>query len=111
MIEGAQLPAFTRLVMGISDMVKNNILMTMGILAAFVVSHDLCPHQIRPPHLGQVQLKVPVIGPVVNKVAISRFTRTFGTLVSKCVPILQALTIVKETAGNVIVSKRGRRGS
>jgi type IV pilus assembly protein PilC len=48
-------------------------------------------------------LKVPVVGPVVNKVAISRFTRTLGTLVSSGVPILQALTIVKETAGNVII--------
>jgi type IV pilus assembly protein PilC len=44
-----------------------------------------------------------VLGPVVSKVAISRFTRTLGTLVSSGVPILQALTIVKETSGNVIV--------
>ena len=47
---------------------------------------------------------MPVLGPVISKVAISRFTRTLGTLVSSGVPILQALTIVKETAGNVIVS-------
>jgi hypothetical protein len=46
---------------------------------------------------------VPVLGPVVSKVAISRFTRTLGTLVSSGVPILQALTIVKETSGNVII--------
>ena len=50
------------------------------------------------------KLKMPVLGPVVSKVAISRFTRTLGTLVSSGVPILQALTIVKETAGNVIVA-------
>ena len=43
-------------------------------------------------------------GPVISKVAIARFTRTLGTLVSSGVPILQALTIVKETAGNVIIS-------
>jgi type IV pilus assembly protein PilC len=46
---------------------------------------------------------MPVLGPVISKVAISRFTRTLGTLVSSGVPILQALTIVKETSGNVIV--------
>jgi len=51
----------------------------------------------------KVKLKAPVLGPVVTKVAISRFTRTLGTLVSSGVPILQALTIVKETSGNVIV--------
>ena len=47
---------------------------------------------------------MPVLGPVISKVAISRFTRTLGTLVSSGVPILQALTIVKETAGNVIIA-------
>jgi type IV pilus assembly protein PilC len=49
-------------------------------------------------------LKMPVLGPVVSKVAISRFTRTLGTLVSSGVPILQALTIVRETSGNVIIA-------
>ena len=49
------------------------------------------------------KLNMPVLGPVISKVAISRFTRTLGTLVSSGVPILQALTIVKETSGNVIV--------
>jgi type IV pilus assembly protein PilC len=52
----------------------------------------------------KIKLKMPVLGPVISKVAISRFTRTLGTLVSSGVPILQALTIVKETAGNVIVA-------
>ena len=49
---------------------------------------------------------MPVLGPVVSKVAISRFTRTLGTLVSSGVPILQALTIVRETSGNVIIGQR-----
>ena len=50
------------------------------------------------------KLNMPVLGPVISKVAISRFTRTLGTLVSSGVPILQALTIVRETAGNVIIA-------
>ena len=49
------------------------------------------------------KMKMPGLGPVISKVAIARFTRTLGTLVSSGVPILQALNIVKETAGNVIV--------
>src|ERR1019366_9501394 len=52
----------------------------------------------------KVKLKMPVLGPVLSRLAIARFTRTLGTLVSSGVPILQALTIVKETAGNVIIS-------
>jgi type IV pilus assembly protein PilC len=47
---------------------------------------------------------MPPIGQVITKVSISRFTRTLGTLVSSGVPILQALMIVKETAGNVIIA-------
>jgi len=49
------------------------------------------------------KLSLPAIGPLFRKVAISRFARTLGTLISNGVPILQALTIVKETAGNVVV--------
>jgi type IV pilus assembly protein PilC len=45
---------------------------------------------------------MPLLGPLFRKASISRFSRTLGTLVSSGVPILQALTIVKETAGNLI---------
>jgi type IV pilus assembly protein PilC len=47
---------------------------------------------------------MPVFGPVQLKSAISRFTRTLGTLVTSGVPILQALNITKETAGNAVIS-------
>jgi type IV pilus assembly protein PilC len=105
MLEGAQLPAFTRLVLGISDMVKDHILWTLAIAVVFVILFNLFVRT----KFGRLvwdktKLKMPVIGPVISKVAISRFTRTLGTLVSSGVPILQALTIVKETAGNVVVS-------
>jgi type IV pilus assembly protein PilC len=105
MMEGRSLPAFTRLVLGISAMVKDNILMTLGIVVAFVIVFNLFIRTKFGRHAwDKFKLKMPVIGPVVSKVAISRFTRTLGTLISSGVPILQALTIVKETAGNVIVS-------
>jgi type IV pilus assembly protein PilC len=105
MMEGRSLPAFTRLVLGISGMVKDNILMTLAIVVAFVIVFNLFIRTKFGRHAwDKFKLKMPVIGPVVSKVAISRFTRTLGTLISSGVPILQALTIVKETAGNVIVS-------
>ena len=105
MMEGRQLPAFTRLVLGISEMIKDNILMTMGIVVAVVIVFNVFTRTKFGRHVwDKFKLKMPVIGPVVSKVAISRFTRTLGTLVSSGVPILQALTIVKETAGNVVVS-------
>ena len=105
MMNGRELPAFTRLVLGISGMIKDNILMTLIIVVAFVIVFNLFIRTKFGRHVwDKFKLKVPVIGPVVSKVAISRFTRTLGTLISSGVPILQALTIVKETAGNVIVS-------
>jgi len=105
MMEGRALPAFTRLVLGICGMIKDNILMTLAITVAFVIVFNLIIRTKLGRRLwDKFKLKVPVIGPVVSKVAISRFTRTLGTLVSSGVPILQALTIVKETAGNVVVS-------
>lgn len=103
--EGAQLPAFTRLVMGISNTIKTNLFGTVIVLAVVVVLFMLFKRTKFGRRIWDLTtLKMPVVGPVVSKVAISRFTRTLGTLVSSGVPILQALTIVKETAGNVIIS-------
>lgn len=103
--EGRPLPAFTQFVMSVSDMVRNNIIMTLITVAAMVVCFLLAIKTKFGRHVwDKFKLKMPVLGPVVSKVAISRFTRTLGTLVSSGVPILQALTIVRETSGNVIVA-------
>jgi type IV pilus assembly protein PilC len=105
MLEGRQLPAFTRLVLGISAMIKDHILETLGVVVVFAIIFTLFKRTKFGRHAwDKFKLKMPVVGPVISKVAISRFTRTLGTLVSSGVPILQALTIVKETAGNVIVA-------
>jgi type IV pilus assembly protein PilC len=103
--EGASLPAFTRLVMGISDIIKDHIVYTAIGVVVFVILFILFKRTKFGRYAwDKFKLKMPVVGPVVSKVAISRFTRTLGTLISSGVPILQALTIVKETAGNVIIS-------
>ncbi len=105
MLEGKKLPAFTRLVLGISATIKDNILMTAAVVAAVVIVFLIFIRtKFGRRAFDKVKMKMPVLGPVISKVAISRFTRTLGTLVSSGVPILQALTIVKETAGNVIVA-------
>jgi type IV pilus assembly protein PilC len=106
MLEGQDLPAFTNLVLGISDKIANNILATMGILVLLVIAFRLSVKtKIGRKLTDKAKLHMPVLGPVISKVAIARFTRTLGTLVSSGVPILQALTIVKETSGNVIVGE------
>jgi type IV pilus assembly protein PilC len=85
--------------------VKDNIIVTAALMALVVVMFLLfIKTKFGRRSWDQVKLKLPPTGQVVTKVAISRFTRTLGTLVSSGVPILQALTIVKETAGNVIIA-------
>ncbi len=104
MLEGSQLPEFTRFVLAISDAVKDHYLYTLaGIAVGVMIFLALIRTQAGRRVWDKFKLKVPVFGPVISKVAIGRFTRTLGTLVSSGVPILQALTIVKETSGNVIV--------
>ena len=104
MLDGASLPAFTTLVLNISDTIANNFLATCGVLfGVFIVFRLVVKTKFGRRLFDKFKLVFPLIGPVISKVAISRFTRTLGTLVSSGVPILQALTIVKETSGNVIV--------
>ena len=54
--------------------------------------------------IDMLKLRVPIIGDLVLKMAISRFTRTFGTLISAGVPMMRAMEIIGETAGNVIIA-------
>jgi type IV pilus assembly protein PilC len=54
--------------------------------------------------LAQFKLKMPVFGLIIKKSSISRFCRTLGTLISSGVPILEALRIVKDAIGNVVIS-------
>jgi len=103
--DGAQLPPFTRFVMDVSDAIRLHIGYTILTGIGLFIAFTLFKKTKFGRHVwDKFCLKAPAVGPVVSKVAISRFTRTLGTLVSSGVPILQALTIVKETAGNVIIS-------
>jgi type IV pilus assembly protein PilC len=104
MLPGKPLPGFTEFVLSISDAIAHHFLMTAGGVAAFFFVLAMVI-RTKPGRrvFDRFKLNMPVLGPVLTKVAISRFSRTLGTLVSSGVPILQALTIVKETSGNVIV--------
>jgi type IV pilus assembly protein PilC len=100
-----QMPTFTLMVLAVSDAIRHHAIPTLIGLTAFIVTFLL----LLKTKLGRFvwdkfKLKVPVFGPVVTKVAIAHFTRTLGTLVSSGVPILQALMIVKDTTGNVVIS-------
>jgi type IV pilus assembly protein PilC len=104
MLPGSKMPGFTLFVLSISRAIKDHFLISAGCVAAVVVAFVMFVRTRFGRRLfDKFKLNMPVLGSVISKVAISRFTRTLGTLVSSGVPILQALTIVKETSGNVII--------
>ncbi len=102
----SELPEFTQTVLAISNALRNNMPAVIGGGVVFVVIFRVLTTKTKWGRWGwdKVKLMLPALGPVIMKVAISRFTRTLGTLVSSGVPILQALNITKETTGNVIIT-------
>jgi len=115
----AGMPGFTMFVLNISDTLKNSTIIfpewaggiplpgpVIWSLVALVIAFKITLKTKKGAYVwDQVKLKFPVLGSVISKVAIARFTRTLGTLVQSGVPILQALTIVRETAGNLVVAR------
>ncbi len=106
MLEGRGLPPFTEFVLSISRTISNHAVVAAICVVSFVILFRLfLKLKFGRKLFDRFKLHFPLLGPVISKVAISRFARTLGTLVSSGVPILQALTIVRETSGNVIVSE------
>jgi general secretion pathway protein F/type IV pilus assembly protein PilC len=99
-------PWLTDLVFAISDFLQNQWMYVLGAGAVFVM---LTVPLLRSPQgqlwLDRVQLKVPVMGTIVRMVAICRFCRILGTMLSNGVPILQALRISRDSAGNQILAQ------
>ena len=103
---GSGLPDFTVFVLNISDTVRLNAMGTMcGVFACFFTFSMIGRTNFGRYILDKMSLFFPVIGPVVERVAIARFARTLGTLINSGVPILSALNIVKDTSGNVVVAR------
>jgi type IV pilus assembly protein PilC len=103
---GAALPAFTRFVFQLSESLRHHALLSLMALAASAVVFLGCLRtKWGRRSFDHLKLALPVLGSLFRKAAISRLARTLGTLIGSGVPILQALTIAKETAGNVAVGK------
>lgn len=105
LLEGAKLPGLTQFVISTSSVIKHQAPLVAIVIAGLVVMIKLLGKTTKGRYvIDLIKLNSPVIGPLLRKVSIARFTRTLGTLVASGVPILQALNIVKETAGNAVVA-------
>lgn len=105
---GSKLPAITNLLLRFSLWVKNDfgwlVIMgsPLGVIAFFKL---LRLSQAGRYFVDNLKLHTPILGKIVGKTSIARFTRTLGTLLAAGVPILEALMITRETAGNEIFSR------
>ena len=102
---GSGLPAITQLLLDMSETVKKYWYLLPGIPFFFFFTLKLIVRT----HKGRYgvdafKLKVPVFGTVMKKSIVSRFCRTLGTLIASGVPILEALGIVKDAVGNMVIS-------
>ncbi len=103
---GGELPLPTRIVLGLSHLMQNFWwVFLLVIVAGAVILNRYYATENGRRVIDQAMLKVPVLGDVLLKGAVARFTRTLGTLIASGVPILAGLEITARTAGNKIISE------
>jgi type IV pilus assembly protein PilC len=103
---GAQLPPFTAFMIGISNFLRSPyvLLLVAAIFAAAFAYRQYYNTKVGRVTMDRFFLKMPLFGDLVQKTATARFCRTFGALSRSGVPILTALEIVRDTAGNQVIA-------
>jgi type IV pilus assembly protein PilC len=103
---GGAMPAPTQFLIDISHGFRNWWFLYIGVPVALFVAFKVATRKGRGQEIWHdTVLKMPVFGPLVRKVAVARFTRTLGTMLSSGVPILDALEIVAKSAGNRTIER------
>ncbi len=103
---GAELPILTRMIIMLSDFLRHYMLYALPffVLGGWLIKKWLKTEKGQR-KIDEVSLKLPIVGILLKKVAIARFSRTLGTLIKSGVPILQGLETVAKTAGNKIIEE------
>ncbi len=104
---GEQLPMPTRIVVGISNFLAGfgGLIILAAIVAITLAVRFYYKTQSGRRNIDWTLLRIPIMGDILRKVAVARFSRTLSTLLSSGVPILQSLDITARTAGNVIIEE------
>lgn len=101
---GAELPGPTKFVLGLSNFLRSNFITGLIFLVLLAIGFKFYSRTDQGRLLiDKILLKLPLIGELLRKSAVSRFTRTLGTLISSGVSILEALDITAKTAGNKVI--------
>ncbi len=105
MLGGAALPTITEVVIQASEFMQHNGLLIGAVVVSLIVFVKLIGKSEKGAYLfDAIKLKMPVTGTLAQRSAVSKFTRTLGTLLSSGVPILQSLTITRDTTGNRVLT-------
>ena len=103
--EKEKLPGITEFLISVSDtLIHNWYFYIIGIVAVIILYKVVVMIPAGKWGVDWCKYNMPLFGPIIAKTAISRFSRTLGTLMSSGVPVLNALAIVKETSGNDVVA-------
>jgi type IV pilus assembly protein PilC len=103
---GGELPAPTKFVIALSNfLIKYLVVLIGGFYAIVWAIKKYYATPVGQKNIDRMALKAPIAGPLIRKVAVAKFTRTLGTMVSSGVPIMDGLEIVAKTAGNKIVEE------
>jgi type IV pilus assembly protein PilC len=103
---GSSLPLPTQIVVNLSNFIQDYIILIIGSIFVFIfLFKKVYSTEKGRIILDDLSLKLPVFGLLIRKVAVAKFTRTLGTMISSGVPILDGLEIVAKTAGNKTVEK------
>src|SRR5512136_513815 len=101
---GQSLPLPTLIVLTISELIKKYVIIFIpALILLFYLGRKYYQTQTGRAVFDRLLLKLPVFGPLFRKIAVARFSRTLGTLVSSGVPILDGLSIVSRTSGNKVI--------
>ena len=106
MSNGQQLPGLTQVIVDLSEWVQANILFIIAGLVGIVIGIKTA---MKNPKfrfaVHRYALNAPIVGELIRKSAVARFTRTLGTLVSSGVPLVDGLEVVSRTSGNMMIEK------
>ncbi len=103
---GVALPLPTRIVIGLSDFVGHFWwFFIVGAVALVIGVKQIRKHPRGRYYFDAMLLKLPIIGTLLRKIAVARFTRTLGTLITSGVPILEGLAITARTSGNAVLEE------
>lgn len=104
---GGKLPALTQWLIDLSDVIRSPWMLVIGAAVWFLYTSFQTYYKTNEGRMtiDGLSLRMPIFGDIIRKVAVARFTRTFGTLMESGVPIITALEVVKESANNAVLEE------